>query len=77
MAKGTLTVETSIHSDGHLRCSVLSFKDSAWAKLHHADQTPHGSGIITIFLRSHAEIAAFRALSEALAAQDVVEEVVV
>ena len=75
MAKGTLTIEAAAHSNGNVRCAVKSVQASTWATFHHADQSPLGSGTLTIFLSTVEEIAAFRALSEALAAQDVVEGV--
>lgn len=69
-----LTFEAGLHSNGKLRCTIQSASTSTWAYLYHVDQHPN-TAPLTIFIRTPAEIAAFRALSEALAAQDVVEEV--
>lgn len=76
-----LTLEVLSFSYGDVRCHLAEREadaatgNHAVATLHHKDSKPHQYGAIKLFLHSPAEIAAFRALSEALAAQDVVEGV--
>lgn len=73
--------EIMTFSYGDVRCHLAEREadaatgNHAIATLHHKDAQPHQYGAVKFFLHSPAEIGAFRALSEALAAQDVVEGV--
>jgi len=73
--------EISAFSYGDFRCHFVQREANAAtgayavASLHRKGSDPRHEENIKIYLHSPAEIAAFRALSEALAKQDVVEGV--
>lgn len=63
----------TLHPKGPLRVEIGSSGSATWASIY--DGSTAVMAPINIMLHSPAEIAAFRALSEALAKQDVVEGV--
>lgn len=69
-----MKMELDVHSHGNLRCSVRDNGAYAVATLRDVASLPGAVDGVVIYLDTPAEIAAFKALSEALAAQDVVEE---
>lgn len=69
-------MELNVHSHGDMRCTVRDGDGYATAHLKHKDSHRGAVDGVCFFLETPAEIAAFKALSAALAAQDVVEEVV-
>lgn len=71
-----MALEAGFHSD-NMRVTINRSASgmTVWASLHEKDKPAHMSPL-TIYLsdRKPAELAAWQALSDALAAQDVVEE---
>lgn len=64
-----------LHSD-NMRVTIQRGGTSVWASIHEAGQPTHTRALsIALSDLRPAELAAWQALSDALAAQDVVEEV--
>jgi len=61
--------EVSVHSRGDLRCTVNGYRGHTTASLHLKDKEPTDARVV-LYLRNATEIAAFQALSRALAAHD-------
>lgn len=62
----------TLHPNGPLRVEINSAGSTTWASIY--DGSTAVMAPISIMLRTPEQIAAFKALSKALAAQDVVEE---
>ena len=73
----TINIDVTMHSDGKIRCDVEKGDRYVVAKLSERPSMFAVTGGIKLFLMTDAEIAAFKALAKALAAQDVPAEDVV
>lgn len=61
-----MKVDFSIHATPGLRCSVFDSQGTRWAVIHEETTPTYALGNLRIFLETDEQVAAFRALSEAL-----------